>query len=388
MSQRRLHFDCFAGIAGDMALAALIDAGASEERIRDGLAALAYPGWELTLERRLVQGISALDLKVLIDSPQPHHRSWGEIRGRIEGADLSPGAKQRALAIFGRLAEAEAKVHGVAVDDVHFHEVGALDSIVDIVGVALALDDLAPARVSCTPLPVGHGWVQTAHGRLPVPAPATAELLVGAATTASGAQGELVTPTGAAIVAASVDEFVDWPQLSPTSIGYGAGDRSLADRPNLVRVLVGDAPAPAQEWAAWELRANIDDMPGEDHGFLLKALLAAGALDAWFSPIQMKKDRPAVQVSALSGPGELERVADAFLRHSTTAGVRMDKVRRRCLPRSILTVQTEYGPIRIKRIEAPDGPRLTPEFDDCARAASEADVSLQTVRSAALAQVE
>lgn len=394
MAGPHLHLDCFAGIAGDMALAALLDCGASEQAVRAGLATLEYPGWELSLERRAVQGIEALDAQVRIFVDDPHHRPWREIRDRIGAASLPKGAKARALEIFGRLAAAEAKVHGRPVDEVHFHEVGALDSIVDIVGVALALDDLAPQRVTCTPVPVGSGWVDTAHGRLPVPAPATAELLVGVPTRPSGGAGELVTPTGAAIVAATVDEFVDWPSFSPSAIGYGAGDRVLADRPNLLRVLVGAESADAtaassdHEWDAWELRANIDDMAGEDHGFLLRSLLEAGALDAWFSPIQMKKDRPAVQVSALTSAGQLEAVADALLRHSTSAGLRMDRVRRRCLPRSMIVVQTEYGPIRVKRIEAPDGPRLTPEYDDCAAAASKAGVSLRTVRAAAQSAVE
>jgi len=388
VTRRLLHLDAFAGLAGDMLLAALLDAGASETAVRGGLARLGLPGWELAVERRPVSGIHALDVRVVADPTGATHRTWAVVRDLVGGAGLPDAARDLALAVFGRLAEAEAGVHGVAPEEVHFHEVGAIDSIVDIVGSALALAELAPDRVTCCPLPLGTGFVQTAHGPLPLPAPATLALLAGVPTRAAGIEGELVTPTGAAFVAACVEDHPPWPSFVPQAVGYGAGDRTLPDRPNLLRVVLGEeAPAPAVD--AVEVGANIDDMTPEAHGFLLEALFAAGALDAWFVPIQMKKGRPAVGVWALCESDRTEQVTEAFLRHSSTLGVRCRRVSRRCLPREERTVETPFGPVRLKVARGPGGwERAAPEYEDCAAAARAAGVSLEEVRLAALAAQE
>jgi len=389
MTRRVLHLDAFSGVAGDMALAALLDVGASERAVREGLAGLGVDGWRLEVGTKTVSGIRALDVRVEVTSEHPPHRAWSHVRQLLARAELPEAARSTALRVFSRLAEAEGAVHGVPADDVHFHEVGALDSLVDVVGTAIALADLAPDRVTCCPLPVGSGFIRTAHGVLPLPAPATAELLRDVPTRAAGVESELVTPTGAALVATLVNDYVAWPSFVPRSIGYGAGDRSLPDRPNLLRAVLGEEQtAPAA--SVVEVSANVDDMTPEAHGFLMEALFGAGALDAWFVPIQMKKGRPAVQVAALCAPALVEPVVAAFLRHSTTLGVRLATHERRCLPRASQTVETRFGPIRIKVALGPDGAasRRMPEYDDCAAAARAADVSLAEVVEAALAAPE
>ena len=394
MSRRILHFDLFAGIAGDMAFGALIDAGAPEATIREGLALLGLPGWELQVARRTVSAIDAVDVQVRVAGTgdhghEHHHRTWADIRALLTGAGLPTGAEGRALAIFERLATAEAKVHGTTPDKVHFHEVGAIDSIVDIVGVALAINLLAPDHITASPVPIGRGLVGTQHGAMPLPAPATAELMVGLPTVAAGIEGELVTPTGAAILATMVDEFTEWPTFAPISVGYGAGDRTLPDRPNLVRVLVGEARA-TEAIRAVELTANIDDMSPEAHGYLMERLFEAGALDVWFAPIQMKKNRPAVQVSALCDPAMAEAVTSAFMRESSTLGLRAHTVERRCLERQVTTVETPYGSVRVKLAVGAGGAsaRPAPEHDDCAAAARAAGVPLEVVVRAALRALE
>ena len=389
MTRRLLHLDAFSGVAGDMALAALLDVGADESAVRAGLAALGVEGWRLVVEPRTVCGIAARDVRVEVAGHQPHHRPWADLRELLLRAPLPDAARALAVRVFERLAEAEGRVHGVPAAEVRFHEVGALDSLVDVVGCALAIADLAPDRISCTPLPIGTGFVQTAHGPLPLPAPATAALLAGVPTRPSGLQVELVTPTGAALVAACVDTFCDWPSFVPGAVGYGAGDRTLPDRPNLLRVVLGEEhDAPAAEVV--EVAANIDDMTPEAHGFLLEALLGAGALDAWFVPVQMKKCRPAVQVAALCEPASAERVVATFLRHSTTLGVRLRRWERRCLPREVRTVDTRFGSIRVKVVPAEDGAatRAAPEYEDCAAAARAAGATLAEVVRAALAALE
>ena len=315
-----------------------------------------------------------------------HHR-YREIRARIEQAPLTPGTRRRALDMFDRIARAEAKLHGMTVEDVAFHEVGAIDSIVDVVGTAAALDYLAPASVSCTSVAMGHGTLRSAHGVLPVPAPAALEILreVGGVMEDGGVARELCTPTGAAILAAAVTTWGGAPTGRPVAVGWGAGDAELADRANVLRV-VAIAPAAVAADAVWQIDANLDDMSPELCGPAAEAVFAAGALDVWWTPITMKKGRPALTLSALADEAARDAVIAAILRETTTIGVRFERRERRILAREIVTVDTRFGPIPIK--VARDGAAVrnaAPEHDACLAAARAHSVPLKLVYAAALA---
>jgi uncharacterized protein (TIGR00299 family) protein len=405
-----LYFDCFAGIAGDMALGALLDLGVPEEAVREELAKL--PVRHYLLERVRVQrgALFGTKIHVRVDEHDHHlpahthghehahvhrhghgphaHTHWREIRKLLEER-LAGDVRTRALAIFERIARVEAHLHGVSVDEVAFHEVGAVDSIVDIVGTAAALAWLKPTRVSARRVPLGGGTVDTAHGRLPVPAPATLELLAGAEVEAGG-EHELTTPTGAAILAATVGEYGPLPALRVVAVGWGAGDRELPDRPNLLRVVVGSRPVEAVDEEGFvEIHANIDDMNPEWAEPLSEALFAAGAVDVWFTPILMKKGRPAITVGALGPQAMRERIVEALLRESTTIGVRWSEVARRVLPRRIVEVQTPWGAVPIKVAggsSAADALNAAPEYEACRRIAEQAKIPIKRVYAAALAE--
>ncbi len=302
----------------------------------------------------------------------------------LDGA-LAGDVRARALAIFDRIAAVEARLHGVSVEEVAFHEVGAVDSIVDIVGTAAALAWLAPSRIAARRVPLGGGSVMTAHGRLPVPAPATLELLAGAAVEAGDErEGELTTPTGAAILAASATEYGPLPPCTVVAVGWGAGDRQLADRPNLLRVVAG-RPGPEAEPPFTVVEANIDDMNPEFSQPLLEALFAAGAVDVWFQPIVMKKGRPALLVGALCPFDRRDGVARAMLRESTTIGVRFHAVERTVLARRVVAVDTPFGSIPLKIAGEPDLENAAPEYEACLAAARAHGVPLKRVYLAALA---
>jgi hypothetical protein len=386
---RHLHLDCPTGIAGDMTLAALLHAGVPEAVVREALAALGIPELVFTVKAVERAHVAALLVTGPVETHPGHGRTWNEIRALItDAAGLRPEVRALALRIFGALARAEATIHGVPEDHVHFHEVGGLDAMVDIVGIAAAITHLAPASVSVSPLPLGSGTVETRHGRLPVPAPATVELLKGVPVVPGppGA-GELVTPTGAAVVATLATSFGPPPPLRLTAQGFGAGSRELPGAPNAVRVLVGDlalAPAAAEGWI--EGAANIDDMSPEVGPYLVERLLAAGARDAWQAPILMKKGRAAVQVGFLCQRGSLDAVAAALLDESTSLGLRYHAVERVERPRTSVTVETPFGPVRVKVCGDPATTgHLAPELEDCQRAAREHRVPLKAVFAAAIA---
>ncbi|HEX4452550.1 MAG TPA: nickel pincer cofactor biosynthesis protein LarC [Kofleriaceae bacterium] len=384
-----LHVDCASGIAGDMMLGALIDLGATlgiVDAIGDALDAIGAGRARLHVDRIVKGGIAAVDVKVETTSGHGHHH-YGTIRERIVGAALTDGTKARSLDIFDRLARAEAKLHGTTVERVEFHEVGAIDSIVDIVGTAAALDQLAPASMSCASVAMGHGFVRSAHGILPVPAPAALEVLreAGGITADGGVARELCTPTGAAILAAAVTSWTAAPTGRTLAIGYGAGDMELADRPNVVRVTVIEPGAGAAS-VVWEIAANIDDMSGELCAAAAEAVLVAGALDAWWTPVTMKKGRPALVLSALAEPSTKAAVIAAILRETTTIGVRCSPRERTVLARRNIEVATPFGPIAIKL--ALDGELVVnaaPEYEACAAAARAAGVPVKAVYAAALA---
>ena len=408
-----LYFDCFSGIAGDMTLGALLDLGVPETVVRAELDKLPVRGYRLTHERVRRGALVGTKIHVIVDEPHhehhdhdahhhhdPRHAHGGEAHGgghahhghthyrdikAMLEAHLVGDVLARALAIFERIAAVEARLHGVTVADVAFHEVGAIDSIVDIVGAAAALAWLRPTRITSRRVPLGGGSVDTAHGRLPVPAPATLELLAGAEVE-SGGDTELTTPTGAGILAATVSAYGVMPPMRILGVGWGAGDRELGDRPNLLRVVAGVSGGTASltdEVSVVE--ANIDDMNPELCEPLLEALFGAGALDAWFTPIVMKKSRPALTVAALCAPADRDAVAAALLRESTTIGVRFSTLQRMVLPRRIVEVDTPWGKVPVKVAGEGENVNAAPEYEACRALATAAGVPVKRVYLAALA---
>jgi uncharacterized protein (TIGR00299 family) protein len=379
-----LFFDTPSGIAGDMIIAAMLDLGVPWTVIEGTLAELPLEGVDVRRQSVIRGAIGATHFSVLF-SNEGTERSYLEVRELLCGSSLRLEVRQLSLDIFRRLAEAESEVHRIPVDTVQFHEVGAVDAIVDIVGAAACISYLG-ARVLCSPLPMGSGSVTCQHGELPLPAPATVNCLAGVPTYAAGVEGELVTPTGAAIIATVADGYVRWPDFSPERVGWGAGTRMLADRPNAVRVTLGQ-PTEASEVHSKThtlLEANVDDMTGEVAGYALSALLAAGALDAWASPVIMKKGRPGLVVSALCRLDRANEIADVLLRETSSIGVRFTQVSRRELPRRLTKVDTEYGSIPVKVSgEAGSFQQVKPEFEACAHAARKHGIPVRVVVDAA-----
>jgi uncharacterized protein (TIGR00299 family) protein len=428
-----LHFEPTSGIAGDMAVAALVDAGVPQAVVRDAVAAMGVRGLRVAFGRRRrgayvgrsfdvswpgkprrARAVKAVAHDHAHDHPHDHdhdhdhhahddhdhhghaaarahdHRDYAEIKRLLKRARLDADVRALAGDVFERIAEVEAALHGTRVDRVAFHEVGAYDSIADVVGLAAAIVHLAPASIGSLPPVVGSGLVRTAHGPVPVPAPATAALLASAQIPMlADGEGELTTPTGAAILAAVVDDFGPLPPLVPRAIGYGAGSKELTDRANVLRVTLGvplGAPDVTPAGDVVLVEANVDDMSPQLVGPLYDALFAAGAVDVWSAPILMKKGRPAVQVSALAPPAALPAVERAFFANSTTLGLRRRALERVVLARSFASVATPYGKVRIK-LAALDGEILgaQPEFEDCRRLAAKARVPAREVLAAAAA---
>jgi uncharacterized protein (TIGR00299 family) protein len=349
-------------------------------------------GYRLRVGERHVSGIRACKFDVEIDegaTEQHHgheHRSYGEIRSMIDGSRLADAVKRRSLDVFQRLAEAEGKVHGVAADDVTFHEVGAVDSIVDIVGTAIGFTELGVERVYVSALPLGSGTVPSRHGTLPVPAPATVELLRGFPVRIGDGTSELVTPTGAAIVSAFATPGEPLPSLKIDAIGYGAGSRTLPDRPNLLRLVLGTVMPDAHVDEMVVIESNIDDSNPEIYEHVIDELLAAGARDVWLTPVQMKKNRPGVVLRVLGEPAARDLLSSIVLRETSAIGVRYFPVRRQVLEREVIAVDTEFGRVDVKRSRTPDGTvNLAPEYESCRLAARRHKVALKSVYVAALA---
>jgi uncharacterized protein (TIGR00299 family) protein len=376
-----LYFDCYAGISGDMTVAALLDLGTPLEHLRTELARLDLPSGSFTLATRRTERkhVPALAFDVVVHK-QHSHRHYADIRAMIAASSLADPVKDRAQRIFRRLAEAEALVHGVAVEEVHFHEVGALDSIIDIVGTAICLEYLAVEAIHAAPLPLGGGFVDTAHGRLPVPAPATAELLRGLAVHGECGGGERVTPTGAAILAAlTAGEFQPRPAMVIAGIGCGAGSKDFDDVPNILRAFLGNQE-PGEPERVIMAETNIDDSTPEVLGHAMERLLEEGALDVFFTPIQMKKNRPATQLSFVCQPELLQKLAALALRETSAIGIRHYPVARITLERNIMERETPFGPLRFKQVfDNGHLLRAAPEYEDCRRIAREKGVPLQEV---------
>lgn len=393
-------FDCFAGIAGDMVLGALLDAGGDEALLREGLDRLPVGPFELLIGTAERGGIGATRVRVRPTGPQGRLRTWADLRGALDGAGLPGPVLARSLATFERLATAEARVHRLRPDAVHFHEVGAVDTVVDVVGAALLLDQLGVEEVWASPVALGGGPPRPAapgsHGPLPVPGPAVLELLRGVPVRGGGVAAELTTPTGAAILAASASRFTDLPPMTAASIGYGAGSREHAEVPNLLRVVLGEratepaGAAPGTDGtggdSALVLEANIDDMTPELAAWALDRVLAAGAADAWLTPVQMKKGRPGVLLSVLCRPGTEAALRSVLWRETPTLGVRGVPVRKWMLARRLVEVEVPGGRVRVKLgLDRGDVVNLAPEFADCAAVATATGAPLKEVMARAQA---
>lgn len=378
------HFDCFSGISGDMILGALVDLGVPIEVLHEGLARLPLKGYSISAKKEMRGAISGTRLTVEVE-PQPHHRHFADISDLIESSGVSDLVKEKSVAVFDRLARAESRVHQVPVSEVHFHEVGAVDSIVDIVGSLIALEHLCIERITSSPVPMGRGFVRTDHGLLPVPAPATVLLLTGIPVYDTGVERELVTPTGAALLATVAESFGAAPSMVLRGTGYGVGSHPASDPPNLLRVLVGDSEMPLHGRRLLMVETHIDDMNAELYDFVLEELFGAGALDVSLVPMQMKKNRPAVLLRVLVEPALKQPILGVLFRETTTLGVRIQDVERVELPREVRTVETLYGPCRVKWAKGPDGDlRVTPEYDDCKRLARDNRVPIRKVYEEAI----
>lgn len=420
---RTLYLDCFAGASGDMLVGAMLDCGLDFELLRSELQKLGVEGYKLSLTRVDRSGISSAKFDVHLsgeshshehhhdhghshehhhhhdDHEHSHehhhhehhhheHRGLSEIKRIIASSNLSEPVKQRAQAIFQRIGEAESKIHGIPIETVHFHEVGAIDSIVDIVGACIALDALKIERIISSPLHVGSGTFKCAHGTYPVPGPATAELLKGVPAYSKDIEGELVTPTGAAIISTLAESYGPMPMMKIEKIGYGAGTRDYPKFPNTLRAIIGELEEDADQTPTTitVIEANIDDLSPQIFGHLMDRVLEAGALDIFYTPAQMKKNRPGVLLTLLCKPEDRERMTEIIFRETTTLGVRYRNERREILRREFVTVETEYGPIRIKVSRALDGRVMnaSPEFEDCRAAAERHQVGLRDVQTTAL----
>jgi uncharacterized protein (TIGR00299 family) protein len=381
------YFDCFSGISGDMVLGALVDAGADLGQIEQELRKLKLDGWKISAQKVQRRALFATHVKVEA-SEHHHHRGLSVILRMIDEAKLAPRAAERAKKIFTRLGEAEARVHQVPVEKVHFHEVGAVDSIIDIVGAAVGFELLGIDEFACSALDVGAGQVKTAHGLLPVPAPATADLLRGAPAYSSGILRELVTPTGAAIATTLSTRYAEMPRMTLRTVGYGAGTADLAEKPNVLRLLLGEnAVSEAGEY--WDapvtvIETNVDDMSPQIYGYFAERALAAGALDVFSTPAQMKKNRPGLLVTVLCDAEKVSSLIDLLFRETTTIGVRTYEVRRKTLERELVPVETAFGSVHMK-LSRMNGSLLnaTPEYEDCQRIAAERNVPLKEVIAAA-----
>jgi len=390
---RTIYFDCFAGISGDMTLGALVAAGVDPRSLKEHLALLDIEGFEIDFQEVDRSGIGATRAVVRLTLDEKHHRHLSDIHGIIRRSRLSETVKERAMMIFTRLAEAEARVHNVAVERIHFHEVGAVDAIVDVVGACIGFELLCVERFKSSALHVGSGTVEMAHGRFPVPPPAVAELLRGTPVYSTEIVGELVTPTGAAIVAALCESFGPLPRMRILSTGYGAGGREYKNFPNVLRLIVGESGSSSvdEEGAVEDeiltmVETNLDDVSPQVLGHVLELALARGALDCFFTHAQMKKNRPGVLVSILCRPELREAMMELLFAETPTFGVRSHDVKRRALERESVTVETEFGRIAVKvgrsrgRVVS-----VTPEFEECRAAALKARVPLREVQDAARA---
>jgi hypothetical protein len=389
---KQAYLDCFSGISGDMFVGALLDVGLPLERLFADLKKIPLGFYEFKRTRALRGHLVGTRVEIRVPGKQPS-RKLRDIEALIRGSELSAGVKERALEVFSRLAEAEGKLHNMPPEQVHFHEVGAVDAILDIVGTCIGLEFLEISQLTCSPVNVGSGCVAAAHGSLPVPAPAALELLKDLPIYSSGVDGELVTPTGAALISTLATGFGPIPPMRVERIGYGAGAREIPGHPNLARLLLGKSAEPVRvrdgapgDEVVSVIEANVDDMSPQLYGYFIDQALAAGALDVTCTPIQMKKDRPGILLSVLCTPEKGDALAQMLFEQTTTIGVRIYEARRKILERELVSIQTPYGTVKVK-VAKRDGKVLNvaPEYEDCQRLASEKGVPLKQVIIAAQA---
>lgn len=383
-----LYLDCFSGISGDMCLGALIDAGADHKRLLDDLVSLPLYDWDMRVEKKTIHGITGTKVDIAVREDLQPHRSFRDIKNILEGCQLPRKAIENSLRIFERLAEAEGKVHGLPADKVHFHEVGGVDSIIDIVGTSLAMYYLEVDRVICSPVPTGKGTIECRHGILPVPAPATAELLKGIPLAGLDVEGELTTPTGAAIAAVMSREFGPLPKMRVESLGYGFGSKDYGI-PNFLRVFTGISQADTDGYhteSVLVLETNIDDMNPEFTGYIMERLFQQKVLDVFISPAYMKKNRPGYLLTILCHPNLKDSVLQVLFEETSTLGIRWRQEQKTMLDRKISWINTAHGPVRIKYALSGEGAILkaAPEYEDCKKLAAEKGVPLRKVYEAAL----
>ncbi len=376
------YFDCFSGISGDMTLGALIDLGAPVDWLQNELARLPLNGFQLTATPVMRNGIQATFVAIEIENSD-HSRDYKTIKSLLEDCPLSDDVKSRSLAIFETLARVEAGIHGCDLHEVHFHEVGGVDAIVDIVGTVVCLEKLGIDRVISSRIPMGSGFVDCQHGKLPVPAPATIEILKDAPVYGTDVDAELVTPTGAAIITSLAESFGPLPPMHVKKTGYGAGQRELTDRPNLLRIITGSSADSAEGLRTDQiiiLETCIDDMNPEFFGFIMERLYADGALDVYWIPVYMKKNRPGTLIQVLCEEDAKDRLIQRLLSETTSLGVRYYRAARKLLAREQLTIKTSFGKIQVKRVKDPDGgERLVPEYDVCREIALKRNLPLRVV---------
>ena len=384
---KTLYFDCFAGASGDMILGAMVAAGVDSDYLREQLSRLSVSGFTIDFETVNRSGLSATYAHV--ETAHEHkHRHLSDIKQIIKTSELSAAVKQRAVQIFTRLAEAEARVHNEPIEHVHFHEVGALDAIVDVVGAAICFDALRIDRFMCSPIHVGSGMVKMAHGQFPIPPPAVTELLKGVPFYATEIKGELLTPTGAAIITTVCSEYGPIPRMTTETNGYGAGTREYQDFPNVLRVLIGQTEdTRATDERLWMIETNLDDASPQIVGHVMDRVLESGALDCFFTAVQMKKNRPGTLLTVLCKPEDANKLTQLIFTETTTLGVRRRQEVRQTLARRWENVRTEWGDVRIK-IASMNGTitNYAPEYEDCRRIAAEHHVPLKTVMQEASRQ--
>lgn len=374
------YFDCFSGASGDMILGALVDAGVKVEELQAAISGLGVAGIRLSAEQVKRGAFAGTRVHVRTDEHGHPHRHLPDIEAILDRAGIPDAVRGDARRIFRRLADAEAAAHGAAPDRIHFHEVGALDALADVIGAAWGIRRLGLERIHVSPLNLGGGFIQAAHGRMPVPAPGTAALLVGVPAYGSEIQGELTTPTGAAILTSLAAAYGPMPPMTVERVAYGAGGRDLEEQPNLLRLILGEAAGDLERDQVTVLEATIDDMNPQFFEPLMDHLFEAGALDVFLSPVSMKKSRPGTVLTVLADASATERCASLVLAHSTTFGVRAHTATRWKLSRDIITVSTPHGPVRVKR--GWSGDRITilsPEFEDCRRLAQAAGVPVRVI---------
>jgi hypothetical protein len=374
------YLDCFSGISGDMFLGALLDAGLPFDVLEKTLGILPLAGYLLEGKREERNGLFGTQFVVRLESGKQGHRSLVDVENIIQGGSLSREVKDKSIEIFESLALEEGKIHNRSPEEVQFHEVGAVDSIIDIVGTVFGIDFLGITSLSASSLPLGSGFVETQHGRIPIPAPATIALLQGIPVYDSGLEYELVTPTGAALVKGLSSSFGSMPPMMVGRVGYGVGNRNLPDRPNLLRIIIGDEQSGNNVETVVILEANLDDTNPEWFGFVMDRLFEAGALDVVFCPIQMKKNRPGTQIQVMGKPQQLDGLMDILFREITTLGIRFRYSQRKILKRSQVEIDSPWGTMKVKEVTHPDGSTfLQPEYESCRKIAEDKSVPIKEI---------